>query len=52
MKDRTHSHYLSRWRDNVGEDQVVVGWDPGCQSYFAHVFKPGDDEPTYWLGVT
>jgi hypothetical protein len=52
MKDRTHSNYLSRWSDNVGDDQVVVGWDPGCQSYFAHVFNPGDDEPTYWLGVT
>jgi hypothetical protein len=50
--DRTHSHYLSRWSDSVGADHVVAGWDPGCQSCFAHVFKPGDDEPTYWLGVT
>jgi len=32
-------------------DAVVVGWDPGLQTYFAQVFKAGADTPCIWMGV-
>lgn len=32
-------------------DAVVVGWDPGLQTYFAQVFTAGGRDPSVWMGT-
>lgn len=31
--------------------EVVIGWDPGLDTFFAQVIQPGEDEPSIWLGA-
>jgi hypothetical protein len=31
--------------------EVVIGWDPGIQSFFAQVIKEGEDQPFIWRGT-
>ena len=36
--------------NEVTGDAIVVGWDPGLQTYFAQVFVVGKKDPCVWLG--
>lgn len=31
--------------------EVVIGWDPGLNTFFIQVTKFGMDDPTLWLGT-
>lgn len=31
--------------------EVVIGWDPGLNTFFAQVMQSGDDEPSISLGT-
>ena len=31
--------------------EVVIGWDPGIQSFFAQVIKEGEEQPLIWRGI-
>ena len=32
-------------------DAIVIGWDPGLQTYFAQVFEAGVEDPSIWMGT-
>lgn len=32
-------------------DEVVIGWDPQGNTFFAQVIQPGAEEPMLWLGT-
>ncbi len=41
---------MKKWPERY---EVIVGWDPGLQTYFAQVIDPeyDEEEPIVWLGT-